>query len=215
MPKLKLSIFALAVSLGAGVASAKDPLHQFGRKQDVDLRTMKLYDSQGVAHLGKQCSSTHSLASGDSIVCGKLEVPAAAGPTYVDAQTLFSKDPNGTAGAYREAMLSHTTGVNWNVSTKTAVFTCPSTVSKCYVTKAVLKNGSATSGTAACGLGFDASGVNVHASATHALTTSTYMVLSPVAVAAFGNPNDVLGWKCATPEGAAYTSDVDVFGFVE
>lgn len=122
----------------------------------------------------------------------------------------------GTAyGAYAEMRLNSVANVSWNVGTKTALYTVPSGKSA-IITKVAYRGASASATTASCGVGFDAGGVNVIASATHtALTGSTlYSVDPPKVGALIGTAGAVLGQVCTVLQGGALTVTADVYGYL-
>lgn len=114
-----------------------------------------------------------------------------------------------------EGLLSTTALVDANVTTKTTLYTVPAS-KVCYVTKVVLRDASTSMTTATFGVGFNANADDVIANATRtALTGGTlYEIIPAKAGAKEGAAADVLGVQCDTPQGAAATITVDVFGYL-
>jgi len=225
-----LFLLLLAAAACTPPASAADSKagHQFGRADPVNLRGAKLYDSLGPAQLGNTMTSTHSLASGDTGVAGKLEVDGAA---YLDgtldvagAATLASATITsatlttatiGDGGTLALARQASVATANVNVTTKTTLWTCP-TGKTCVVTDVVFGPSSTTLATADCAFGWNASANDVIATAVRAITTTTAIKAQPIATtvgAKVGAAADVFGIKCGTAEGSAATARVTVLGF--
>lgn len=111
------------------------------------------------------------------------------------------------------AKLATVAGVNLNTTNKTTLYTVPTGYS-CIINHVVVRAASTSLTTASFGFGFDASGADVVASATHtALTGPTlYERIEAKAGAKIGAAADAFGVKCATPQGAAATVTIDVYG---
>ena len=179
--------------------AAANTAHQFGRADDYDLRGARIYDTKGPTQIGKTGTTARGLGVGDALVPGNQEVQGLS----------YGKD-----GLYRWSRLSSTALVDWNVTTKTTLYTCP-TGKTCYVVAVIFKNGTGTSGTASCGVGWNAGGSDVVAASTNALTTITSIMKMATGVVPFGTAAGILGFKCGIAEGSAYTSTVDVYGWTE
>jgi len=112
-------------------------------------------------------------------------------------------------------LLSSTAAVDLNVTTKTALYTVP-TGKSCIVTHEVIRLASASATTASFGSGFNANADDVIAAETYTeLTGATLVTIRHAKDGAIrGAAGDVLGCKCATPEGSALTITVDVFGYL-
>jgi len=106
-------------------------------------------------------------------------------------------------------------GVNFNVTTKTSLFTVPPGKS-CIITHMVTRAPSISLTTASWGFGFNANADDVAASATHTgLDGSTKYVLHAAKDASVrGAASDVFGVKCSVAQGAAATVTIDVFGYL-
>lgn len=111
--------------------------------------------------------------------------------------------------------LATVTGVDFNVTTKTTLFTVPPGKS-CIVVRAVTRNPSVSLTTASWGFGFNANADDVVASATHTgLDGATKYVLTGAKDASVrGAAGDVFGVKCSVAQGAAATVTIDVFGYL-
>jgi hypothetical protein len=163
----------------------------------------------GLASVSDVCWAVDAVASHSKDTClyrvsaGRLGTSVTAGGTTTLIQ-------------YAEGMVSSTAAVDWNVSTKTTLFTVP-TGKSLVVTKVFYRNASANATTASCGVGFNAAPSNdVITAATHpSLTGSTlYTFDSPKAGALVGTAGAVLGISCPTPQGGALTVTVEVFGYL-
>lgn len=107
------------------------------------------------------------------------------------------------------------TGVDFNVTTKTTLFTVPPGKS-CIITHVVTRAPSTSLTTASWGFGFNANADDVVASATHTgLDGSTKYVLHEAKdVSVRGAAADIFGVRCSVAQGAAATVTVDVFGYL-
>lgn len=111
--------------------------------------------------------------------------------------------------------LATVAGVDFNVTTKTTLFTVPPGKS-CIITHMVTRAPSTSLTTASWGFGFNADGNDVVASATHTgLDGSTkYVLHSAKDASVLGAAADVFGVKCSIAQGAAATVAIDVFGYL-
>ena len=111
--------------------------------------------------------------------------------------------------------LATVSSVDFNVTTKTTLFTVP-LGKTCIIVHVVTRNASISLTTASWGFGFNANGDDVVASATHAgLTDSTKFVLHSAKDASVrGAAADVFGVRCSVAQGAAATVTIDVFGYL-
>jgi len=130
-----------------------------------------------------------------------------------DTQSLGDLTFNGRG---MELVIASVSGVDFNVTTKTTLFTVPNLGGrKLIVTRAYIRNASAAFGAAAFSIGYNADADDVSPTATYpTLDSSTKFDFIPAGAGAVqGNSGDVLGLKCTVAQGSALTATVDVFGY--
>ena len=111
--------------------------------------------------------------------------------------------------------LATVAGVNFNVTTKSSIFTVPPGKS-CIITHMVTRAPSISLTTASWGFGFNANADDVVTSATHTgLDGATKYALHGAKDASVrGAAADVFGVRCSVAQGAAATVTIDVFGYL-
>lgn len=156
----------------------------------------------------------------DGVTTSWAEISGANG-SYVVGNKDSSVGTNSgvNVGAFREKLLSTTTGVNWNVGTKSTLYTVP-TGKTAIFTRVVVRSPSVNMTTASCGFGRDAGAADYSATSlrTGLAAANNYVEIFPLTGAATaavaGAAGDTFGTLCTILQGAAATVTIDVFGYL-